>query len=127
MRVKGPSILNVSCYSELVPARLRRSCTRIVFGVHLVAFRFRALVVTDMVLIIVGPVIGAGLGYLLLQQSAAPATSPARILLRYNFQGYGRFWLAIVIGISTQVGLVVSFLKLNPNVRSFVTSELTRH
>lgn len=117
MRVKGLSILKVSCYFELVPGGHRRSCIRIVFGVHLVAFRFQALVVTEIVLLIVGPVIIAGLGYLLLQQ---PATS-ARILSRSNFQGYGRFWLALVLGISAQAGLVVGFLKLNPNVRSLVT------
>jgi hypothetical protein len=121
MRVKGPSILNVSCYLELIHGRRRRSCIRIVFGIHLIAFRFQALVVMEIVLLIVGPVIIAGLGYLLLQQSATSAASPARILLRYNFQGYGRFWLALVLGISTQVGLVVGFLKLNPNVRSLVT------
>jgi hypothetical protein len=73
------------------------------------------------VLLIVGPFIITGLGYLFLQQSATSATSPARILLHSNFQGYGRFWLALVVGITTQAGLVVGFLKLNPNVRSLVT------
>jgi hypothetical protein len=121
MRVKGPFILNVSCCFELIPRRCRRSRIRIVFGIHLIAFRFQALVVTEMVLLIVGPVIMAGLGYLLLQQLATSTTSPARILLRLNFQGYGRFWLALVVGIVTQTGLVVGFLKLNPNVRSLVT------
>ena len=105
----------------MIPGRRRRSCILIVFGIHLIAFRFQALVVTEIVLLIVGPVIIAGLGYLLLQQSATSATSPARILLRFNFQGYGRFWLALVLGIITQVGLVVGFLELNPNVRSLVT------
>ena len=71
----------------------------------------------EIVLLIVGPVIITGLGYLLLQQSATPTTSPARILLRSNFQGCGRFWLALVLGISSQIGLVVGFLMLNPNVR----------
>ena len=121
MRAKGPSILNVSCYFELIPGRCRRSFIHIVFGIHLIAFRFQVLVVTEMVLLIVGPVIIAGLGYLLLQQSATSATSPARIVLGSNFQGYGRFWLALVVGITTQAGLVVGFLKLNPNVRSLVT------
>jgi hypothetical protein len=121
MRVKGPSILNASCYFELIPGR-RRSCIRIVFGIHLIAFRFQALVVTEIVLLVVGPVIIAGLGYLLLRRSATSSTLPARILLsRSNFQGYGRFWLALGLGISTQAGLVVGFLKLNPNVRSLVT------
>lgn len=67
-----------------------------------------------------GPVIIAGLGYLLLQQSATSTTSPIRILSRSNFQGYGRFWLALVLGASAQAGLVAGFLKLNPNVRSLV-------
>lgn len=76
-----------------------------------------------MVLLIMGPAIIAGLGYLHLQHSTTFATSPslARILLRSNFQGYGRFWLALVVGIITQTGLVVAFLKLNPNVRGLVT------
>jgi ABC-type spermidine/putrescine transport system permease subunit II len=80
MRVKGPY---VSCYFELIPGRRRRSCTRIIFGIHLSAFRFQALVVMEIVLLIVGPVIIVGLGYLLLQQSATPTTSPARILCSY--------------------------------------------
>lgn len=117
MRVKGQSTSNVSCDFEWIPGRRRRSRIRIVFGIHLVAFRFQALVVTEVILLIVGPVIIAGLGYLL-QQST---TSPARIVLHSNFQGYGRFWLALVLGMSTQAGLVVGFLKLNPNVRSLVT------
>jgi mannitol-specific phosphotransferase system IIBC component len=120
MRVRGPSILNASCYFELIPGRRRHSCIHIVFGIHLIAFRFQALVVTEIVLLVVGPVIIAGLGYLL-QQSATSATSPARILSRSNLQGYGRFWLALVLGISSQAGLVVGFLKLNPNVRSLVS------
>jgi hypothetical protein len=77
-------------------------------------------VVTEIVLLIVGPVIIAGLGYLLLQQSVTSAISLAT-LLRFNFQGYGRFWLALALGISTQAVLVVGFLELNPNVRSLVT------
>jgi hypothetical protein len=119
MREKGPSILNVSCYFELIYGRHHHLCIRIVFGIHLIAFCFQALVVTEIVLLIVGPVIIAGLRYLF-QQSATSATSPARVLLRSNFQGYGRFWLALVLGINTQTGLVVG-LKLNPNVRSLVT------
>ena len=121
MRVKGPSTSNVSCYFETPPGGRHRSCINIVFGIHLIAFRLRALVVTEIAILILGPIIIAGFGYLLLQQSATSATSPARILLRCNFQGYGRFWLALGLGISTQVGLVVGFLKLNPNVCSLVT------
>ena len=127
MRVKGPSTLNVSCYFKMPPGRRHRSCINIVFGIHLIAFRFRDLVVTEIVILIVGPIIIASLGYLLRQQSASSATSPARILSRCNFQGYGRFWLALGLGISTQAGLVVGFLKLNPNVRSLVTFLLTRY
>ena len=103
-----------------MPSRHYRSSKRIVFGIHLIAFRFQALVVTEIVLLVVGPVIIAGLGYFLRQQSATSATSPVT-LLRSNFQGYGRLWLALVVGIGAQVVLVVSFLMLNPNVRSLVT------
>ena len=65
------------------------------------------------VLLVVGPVIIAGLGYL--------ASSPTSPLLGSYFRGYGRFWLALIPGASTQTGLVFGFLKLNPNVRSLVS------
>ena len=77
----------------------------------------------EIVLLIVGPAIIAGLGYFFLQQLSMSATSP---LLHSNLQGCGRFWLALILGISTQAGLVVCFFKLNPNVRGLVTFELTR-
>jgi hypothetical protein len=116
MRVKGPSILNVG-YFESIPRRCRRSCINAVFGVHLVAFRFHVLVVTQIVLLSAGPIIITGLGYLLLQQSATSTTSP-RNQWRSYFRGYDRFWLALILGVSAQAGLVIGFLKLNPNVRS---------
>ena len=72
----------------------------------------------EIILLIVGPIIIAGLGYLLVQQCATP---PAFILSLSDYQGYGRFWLALVVGITTQAGLVVGFLKLNPNVCSLAT------
>ncbi|KAH9990656.1 hypothetical protein BJV74DRAFT_421616 [Russula compacta] len=84
------------------------------FGVHLVVFRFRVLVVIEIVLLSAGPVLLAGLGYALLQQTTTSATSP-HIEWRSKLRGYGRFWLAFVLGACTQVGLVVGFLKLNPN------------
>jgi hypothetical protein len=52
MRVKGPSILNVGCYFELIPGRCRRLYIRIVFGNHLLVFRLQALVVSKIVLLI---------------------------------------------------------------------------
>ena len=44
-----------------------------------------------------------------------------KLLLHYSFQGCGRFWLAVILGISTQTGLVVGLSKLNPDVCSLVT------
>lgn len=114
LRFVGDSILNTKTGGSSSD-QSERAVYFELFGIYLIAFRFQALVVTEIVLLVVGPVIIAGLGYLLLQQSATSATSPTRILLRSNFQGYGRFWLALVLGISTQVGLVVGFLKLTPN------------
>ena len=73
------------------------------------------MMATEIVLLVVGPVIIAGLGYL-----ASPPSSPG-ILRRSYFRGYGRFWLTLVLGASTQHGLVFGFLKLNPNVRSLVS------
>jgi hypothetical protein len=122
MRVKGPSILNVGWF-EPIPGRRRRSCINTVFGVHLIAFRFHALLVTKIVLLSVGPFVIACLGYLLLQRSAS-TTFPSRVLWRSYCRGYGRFWLAFILGVITQAGLVVGFLKLNPNVRSLTIFQL---
>jgi hypothetical protein len=119
MRAKGPFILNVGCLDSIVGC-CRRSCINTVLGVHLVAFRFHVLVVTEIVLLCVGPVIIASLGYLLLQQSATSITSLSRDQWRSYFRGYGRFWLALILGVGAHVVLVVGFLKLNPNVRGLV-------
>ena len=73
------------------------------------------MMATEIVLLVVGPVIIAALGYL-----ASPPASP-RVLRRSYFRGYGRFWLALVLGASTQTGLVFGLLKLNPNVRILVS------
>jgi hypothetical protein len=90
-----------------------------VFGVHLVAFRLRVMVAAEVVLLSVGPVLLASLGYYRFQQTAISAAAvPSHIRWRPNLRGYGRFWLAFILGAIAQVGLVVSFLKLNPNVRN---------
>lgn len=94
------------------------------FGVYLVAFRLHALVAAEITLLFVGPVLLAGLGYLLSQQSAASTISPSLIQWPSGFRGYGRFWLAFVLGASAQTGLVIGFLKLNPNVRGIAPSPL---
>lgn len=93
-----------------------------VLGVHLVAFRFRVLVVAEIILLSAGPVLLAGLGYLLFRQSTISATSPSPVRWHSKFRGYGRFWLAVILGASAQDGLVVGFLKLNPNVRNTAPS-----
>jgi hypothetical protein len=86
-----------------------------VFGVYLVAFPFHVWLVGEIVLLVVGPLLLAGLGYVLVHQSIL-SPLPARMQWGSDFRGYGRFWLAIVLGAGAQVGLVVGFLKLNPNV-----------
>ncbi|KAF8262682.1 hypothetical protein EI94DRAFT_663412 [Lactarius quietus] len=81
------------------------------FGIYLVAFPFHVLLVAEIVLLVVGPILLAGLAYVLVHQSVLTPQSQ----WGSNFRGYGRFWLALVLGAGAQVGLVVGFLKLNPN------------
>jgi hypothetical protein len=118
-----------------------------VFGVYLVAFRFHVLLVTEIVLIAMGPILFAGLSLLALSQRLQefiyrlsigpliPPTPPSRAAADHpvtwatftnwiadlDLRGYGRFWLAITLGISAQVGLVIGFLRLNPNVRNYLS------
>jgi hypothetical protein len=80
-----------------------------VFGVYLVAFPFHVLLVAEIILLVAGPILLAGLGYILVQQSVF-------LPLQWSSRGFGRFWLALFSGAGAQVGLVVGFLKLNPNV-----------
>ncbi|KAN0137858.1 hypothetical protein V8E53_004342 [Lactarius tabidus] len=81
------------------------------FGVYLVAFPFHVLLVTEIVLLVLGPILLGGLAYLLVYHSVL---SP-RMQWGSHLRGYGRFWLALVLGACSQVGLVVGFIKLNPN------------
>jgi hypothetical protein len=83
----------------------------LVFGVYLVAFPFHVLLAAEIILLVAGPILPAGLGYILVHQSVF---SPLQ--WRSDFRGVGRFWLALLSGAGAQVGLVVGFLKLNPNV-----------
>ncbi|KAH9018391.1 hypothetical protein EDB85DRAFT_1873820 [Lactarius pseudohatsudake] len=85
------------------------------FGVYLVAFPFHVLLVAEIILLIVGPIILASLGYVLVQQSILSPPFPARTQWSSDFRGYGRFWFALILGAGAQVGLVVGFLKINPN------------
>ncbi len=73
--------------------------------------------VAGIILLSMGPIILTCLRYLLVQQSIDPPPLPARIHWSPDFRGCGRFWLALILGVGAQVGLVVGFLKLNPNVR----------
>lgn len=111
-RTKGPSISSVGDFRSL--GLITYACS-LVFGVYLVAFPFHVLLVTEIILLVVGPIILGGLGYVLVHQSVIPPLS-IQIQWGSDFRGYGRFWLALVFGAGTQVGLVVGFLKLNPNV-----------
>ena len=113
IRMKGASISSVGDFPSI--SGHGHLCISPVFGVYLVAFRRHMLVVAEVVLLSVGPLVLAGLGFLLLRQSVT-STAPSHIRWRSNFRGYGRFWLAFVVGIGAQVGLVIGFLKLNPNV-----------
>lgn len=85
------------------------------FGVYLVAFPFHLLLVAEIILLVVGPIFLAGLGYVLVQQSILSPPFPRRLQWSSDFRGYGRFWFALILGAGAQVGLVVGFLKINPN------------
>ncbi|KAH8981758.1 hypothetical protein EDB86DRAFT_416246 [Lactarius hatsudake] len=85
------------------------------FGVYLVAFPFHLLLVAEIILLIVGPIFLAGLGYVLVQQSILSPPFPGRMQWSSDFRGYGRFWFALILTAGAQVGLVVGFLKINPN------------
>ena len=111
-RMKGPSISSVGDFRSM---GLITYAYSLVFGVYLVAFPFHVLLVAEIILLVVGPILLAGLGYVLVQQSIL--SPPARMQWASDFRGYGRFWLALILGAGAQVGLVVGFLKLNPNVR----------
>ena len=108
-RKKGLSILSVGDFRSL--DLIANACS-LVFGVYLVAFPFHVLLVTEILLLVLGPIFLAGLAYLLIYHSVL---SP-RMQWGSHFRGYGRFWLALVLGGCAQVGLVIGFLKLNPNV-----------
>lgn len=110
---------------------------------YLVAFRFRVLVVAEIVLIAMGPILFACLGLLTLPQQYVEFISrlsfshliPSRttvsrlvtwatftnLMAHLRFRGYGRFWLALILGTGAQVGLVVGFLRLNRNVCNFLS------
>jgi hypothetical protein len=85
------------------------------------------MVVVEIVLLSVGPVLLASLGYYRFQQTAISAAAPSHLRRRPNLRGYGRFWLAFILGASAQVVLVVGFLKLNRNVRNTSFSPSTQH
>jgi len=68
------------------------------------------LLVAEIILLVMGPILLGGLGYILVHQSVF---SPLQ--WGSDFRGFGRFWLALIFGAGAQVGLVVGFLKLNPN------------
>jgi hypothetical protein len=106
-----------------------------VFGVYLVAFRFRTLLVVEMVLVAIGIILGLlavtqrllefvprlSLGTpALSSQTAAANPITWTTFTHISFRGYGRFLLALILGTGAQVGLVVGFLRLNPNVCSFL-------
>ncbi|KAI0264235.1 hypothetical protein BC834DRAFT_884353 [Gloeopeniophorella convolvens] len=82
------------------------------FGRYLVAVRLRTLLLASTILLSAGPVLLAGLAFVLLRK---PANASVRARWRTGWRGYGRFWLALLLGVGGQVGLVVGFLKINPN------------
>ena len=112
----------------------------LVFGVYLVAFRFRALVIVEMVLIAIGTilcilVVAQRLLEFVSRLSLGTPTPPAPSSqttadhpitwttftnAHISLRGYGRFLLALILGTGAQVGLVVGFLGLNPNVYGFL-------
>ncbi|KAI0301738.1 hypothetical protein B0F90DRAFT_1936153 [Multifurca ochricompacta] len=115
LRNVGDSILNSKPNDEATTDETERAVYFELFGVYLVAFRSHTFLLAEIILLAIGPIVLAGLGYLLLQQTIASPTLPSRVQWGSGFRGYGRFWLAIVLGAGAQVGLVYGFLKLNHN------------
>jgi hypothetical protein len=113
-----------------------------VFGSYLVAFRFRALLVLEMVLVAIGTILcllavaqqlRGSVSRLSLGTPTPPApssqtaadhpitwTSFTNAIAHISLRGYCRFLLAVILGTGAQVGLVVGFLRLNPNVCNFL-------
>ncbi|KZT72372.1 hypothetical protein DAEQUDRAFT_664218 [Daedalea quercina L-15889] len=101
------------------------------FRSRLILFSMQALFVTNVVLLVIGPIVtivllaflviatkksGSGLaGHI--SEDEVPANNwtkvkkASRIIL-----GWGRFWIALIIGILTHVGLVAGYLNVNPYV-----------
>ncbi|KAH9961137.1 hypothetical protein BGW80DRAFT_1463970 [Lactifluus volemus] len=98
LRTVGNSVLNSQSESGAGDEKEKAVYFEL-FGVYLVAFRFRTLLVVEMVLVAIG---------IILASSLSPNDSSN------FFRGYGRFLLALILGTGAQVGLVVGFLRLNP-------------
>ncbi|EKM53681.1 uncharacterized protein PHACADRAFT_125584 [Phanerochaete carnosa HHB-10118-sp] len=102
-----------------------------VLGRAMVAFSLRALLIVHVILLIIGPSIVLGLlaWVLVLRKdtrmklghshndSAEERTAWQRLkLVLARLMGWGRFWLSLLIAILVNVGLVVGYVQINPNI-----------
>ncbi|KDQ61200.1 hypothetical protein JAAARDRAFT_32197 [Jaapia argillacea MUCL 33604] len=96
-------------------------------GSYLVLFSLRSLIITDIILLVVGPILLVVLFLYIYtknkqQRQSDPTTngvhgtheSRLRNVLRKWPRGWGRFWVCVLVGVLAQVGLVVGYVKFNP-------------
>ncbi|GBE82458.1 Vacuolar membrane protease [Sparassis crispa] len=98
------------------------------FKYKLVLFSLNSLYVTNIVFLAMGPVvILALLGWVIVASNKASSSqTEGSNMTREGWakakkfltavMGWGRFWLALAVGIIAQVGLVIGFVKINPYV-----------
>ncbi|KAI0055717.1 Zn-dependent exopeptidase [Artomyces pyxidatus] len=80
------------------------------FGSYLITLPLRVLLAINVVLASAGPIVVIALAFFLYRQSLL---TPQRWWAQAA-RGYGRFWLALLLSVAAQVGLVFGFLQLNP-------------
>ncbi|CCM01529.1 uncharacterized protein FIBRA_03585 [Fibroporia radiculosa] len=98
------------------------------FKYKLVLFSLQSLLVTNIVMLVIAPITTLILLAMLfivskksLQERAVEESiqsgswTKGKKILRVIL-GWGRFWIALIVGIAAHVGLVVAFVKINPYV-----------
>ncbi|TFK50887.1 Zn-dependent exopeptidase [Heliocybe sulcata] len=88
-------------------------------GSSLVLLALRTEFVLDVILLVLGPISLIVLGALIYarkQRERANALMVGEHIVpkKHWARGWGRFWLALLVGIGAQVGLVAGFVNLNP-------------
>ncbi|EPQ55262.1 hypothetical protein GLOTRDRAFT_61175 [Gloeophyllum trabeum ATCC 11539] len=88
-------------------------------GSHLVLLTLRAEFILDVILLVLGPITLIIFGVLIYarrqrERANALMVGERAVPDKHWARGWGRFWLALVLGIGAQVGLVVGYVHLNP-------------